>query len=301
MTYSDNTQAESEFRLDYEAVKSWPFQPLTETYTREDVIQYAHGIGVGMPGPLAAEEEHFLTKTDDLKVLPMMAVVLNQGNMWTKDPKTGIDWTKTVHVEESITMNGLLPQEGELVANYCVEEIYDKGAGKGALMYERKILNLLGGAKDGKQIACVKIATYLRNNGGFGGSATGSPRPASIPDDRPADAVIELSTPTSANTTYHLGEEFLEAVKSELMTESKPMLRGVCSFGIAGRAVLKLTCDNEPGRLRHLGLRYISPVFADETLRTEVWFTEPGKAVFRVSCVERNTLVMNNGVVEFEQ
>lgn len=301
MTYSDSKRPEPEFHLNYEALKNWPFEQLAESYTREDVIHYARGIGVGMPGPLAAEEEHFLTASDDLQVLPMMAVVLNQGSMWTKDPKTGIDWSKTVHVEESITMDGLLPQEGELLADYCVEEVYDKGAGKGALMYERKILSKAEGAGEGKQIANVKIATYLRNNGGFGGIATGSPRPVSMPDDRPADAVIDLSTPTSDNTTYQLGAEFLEAVKSELMTESKPMLRGVCSFGIAGRAILKLTCDNEPGRLRHLGLRYIAPVFADETLRTEVWFTGPGKAVFRVMCIERNTLVMNNGVVEFEQ
>lgn len=301
MTSSDSKQPDQEFHLNYEALKQWPFEPLVETYTREDVINYARGIGVGMPGPLADEEGPFLTPGEELQVLPMMAVVLNQGTMWTKDPKTGIDWTKTVHVEESITMDGLLPQEGELLANYCVEEIYDKGAGKGALMYERKILSKNAGGESGEQIASVRIATYLRNNGGFGGTATGSPRPAPMPDDRPADAVIDLSTPTSDNTTYHLGAEFIEAVKSELMTEAKPMLRGVCSFGIAGRAVLKLACNNQPARLRHLGLRYISPVFADETLRTELWFTEPGKAVFRVTCIERNALVMNNGVVEFTQ
>jgi hypothetical protein len=199
-------------------------------------------------------------------------------------------------VEESITLHGVLPPEGELTASYCVDEIYDKGAGKGALMYERRILNQNGDTP----IATIKIATYLRGNGGFGGTASGGPKPQAIPADRPADAVIDLATPTSANTTYHLGAEFIEAVKSELMTESKPMLRGVCSFGIAGRAVLKLACDNQPARLRHMGLRYISPVFADETLRTEVWFLEPGKVAFRVTCIERNALVMNNGIAEFD-
>jgi MFE-2 hydratase 2 N-terminal domain/MaoC like domain len=282
--------------FDYETVKNWPFQPLTESYTRADVIEYARGIGVGMPGPLQSEESHFLSEGDDLQALPMMAIVMNQGPMWTQDPRTGIDWTKTVHAEEAVTVHQPLPSDGTLVATYQVEEIYDKGAGKGALMYESRKLSL----DDGTPVATVKIATFLRGNGGFGGTATDAPRPPKVPDDRPADAVIDLATPASDNLTFQLGSEFVEAVKSEMMIPDKPMLRGVCSFGLAGRAVLKLTCDNQPARLRYLGLRYIAPVFADETLRTELWLLEPGRAAFRVSCLDRDTVVMNNGIAEFE-
>jgi MFE-2 hydratase 2 N-terminal domain/MaoC like domain len=282
--------------FDYDVVKDWPIQPLTESYTQADVIEYARGIGVGMPGPLQGEEDHFLSAGDDLQTLPMMAIVMNQGPMWTQDPRTGIDWTKTVHAEEAVVVHQPLPSEGTLVASYQVDEIYDKGAGKGALMYESRKLSL----EDGTAVATVKIATFLRGNGGFGGTATDAPRPPKVPDDRPADAVIDLATPASDNLTFQLGSEFVEAVKTEMMVPDKPMLRGVCSFGLAGRAVLKLTCDNQPARLRYLGLRYIAPVFADETLRTELWFLEPGRAAFRVSSLDRSAVVMNNGLAEFE-
>ncbi len=289
------TTAAAPYKLDYKTVKNWQFDPLISRYTQADVITYAKGIGVGMAGPLQAEESKYLLAGDHLAVLPTMAVVMNQGEMWTQDPRTGIDWTKTVHVEESITLERPIPSTGELTATFGVDEIYDKGEGKGALMYEHRKLHDSNGL-----VATVNIATYLRGNGGFGGQSTGGPKPTPVPDNRPADAVIKLSTPTSENTTYQLGPEFVEAVKTELLTSSAPMLRGVCSFGIAGRAVLKLTCDNQPARLRHLGLRYVAPVFCDETLQTEVWFIGPGKAAFRISCLERECLVMTNGLAEFD-
>lgn len=283
--------------FNYDTIKNWPFEALTESYVRADVIAYARGIGVGMPGPSRGDEDRFLTDSVDLQALPMMAIVMNQGPMWTQDPRAGIDWTKTVHAEEAVTLHQPLPNEGTLVANFQVDEIYDKGAGKGALMYESRKLSL----EDGTPVATVKIATFLRGNGGLGGESVGAPKPLRVPEDRPADAKIELATPTSDNTTFQLGSEFVEAVKSELLVSDKPMLRGVCSFGLAGRAVLHLACDNQPARLKQLGLRYIAPVFAEETLLTELWFLEPGRATFRVSSVERGTVVMDNGVAEFEQ
>jgi 2-enoyl-CoA hydratase-like protein/MaoC dehydratase-like protein len=282
--------------FDYQTVKNWQFEPLTESYTRSDVVKYARGIGVGMPGPCPEGEEVFLSESDDLQALPMMAIILNQGPMWTQDPRTGIDWTMTVHAEESVTLHRPLPNEGTLVAEYRVDELFDKGAGKGALMYESRQLSLASG----EPVATVKIATFLRGNGGFGGSREAAPRPPRVPADRPADATVELATPGRDNTTYQLGSEFVEAVKSDLLVSDKPMLRGVCSFGLAGRAVLKLACDNVPARLKHLSLRYIAPVFAEETLRAELWFLEPGRAAFRVSSVDREAVVMDNGVAEFE-
>ena len=295
MPTSINPSKKQASLLNYELIKKWPFEPLTEAYSREDVITYAKGIGVGMPGPLQAEEDQFLCNDDALKVLPMMSVIMNQGPMWTQDPRAGIDWTKTVHVEEAITLLKEIPNQGVLIANYQVDEIYDKGEGRGALMYEEKSLCDAGG----ELLAHVNITTYLRANGGFGGPKGGKSNSRKMPDNREADAVIDLATPSSDNTTYQLGAEFIEAVKSELMTASTPMLRGVCSFGIAGRALLKLTCNNQTERLKHLGLSYIAPVFADETLRTEVWFKEPGIALFRVTCLERDCVVMDKGYAEF--
>ena len=75
----------------------------------------------------------------------------------------------------------------------------------------------------------------------------------------------------------------------------RPILHGLCSYGIAGRAILKALCDNDPRRLRELGVRFSSPVFPGETIRTEIWREGSGRAAFRCLVPERGTVVLNNG------
>ncbi len=61
------------------------------------------------------------------------------------------------------------------------------------------------------------------------------------------------------------------------------------------RAILKLLCGNDPDRLRRLDLRFASPVYPGDTLRTEVWREGEGRAAFLVRAVERDLIVLNNG------
>jgi acyl dehydratase len=79
----------------------------------------------------------------------------------------------------------------------------------------------------------------------------------------------------------------------------KPILHGLCSYGVAGRAILKILCDNDPVRLRRLDVRFASPAFPGETIRTEVWHEGDGRAAFRARVVERNVVIINNGYVEY--
>ena len=75
-----------------------------------------------------------------------------------------------------------------------------------------------------------------------------------------------------------------------------PILHGLCSLGVAGHAILKTACDYDPARLASLKLRFSSPVYPGETIRTEMWID--GKNVsFRARVVERDVVVLNNGLV----
>ncbi|MBR9910853.1 MAG: 3-alpha,7-alpha,12-alpha-trihydroxy-5-beta-cholest-24-enoyl-CoA hydratase [Gammaproteobacteria bacterium] len=284
-------------RLDYETVMNWPFETLTETYTSDDCIAYARGIAAGSDAAIATEENQYCSSGGALKALPMMSIVLNEGSMWTMDPATGIDWRKTLHTEESITIHKPLSTAATLTARYEVEEIYDRGAGKGAFMYEQRVLS----DTDNSPVATIRIGTFLTANGGFGGAASNTPAPIKVPAEREPDQLLDLSTPGRDNTRYHLGEQFVGALKNVPGAEGKPPLRGVCAFGVTGRALIHMACNGQPERLKHMGLRYKAPTFADETLRTELWFDDtPGRAYFRVRCLERDTVVMDNGILEFE-
>ncbi len=279
--------------IDYARVMKWPFAPLTESYSRKDCIGFALACGAGQPGPLQSEDARFIVDGSALRALPMLAVMLNQGPMWTKDPATGIDWTKTVHAEETIVMHRPLPVEGTLTARYEVDEIYDKGAGKGALMYESKHLDDSGGAP----VATVHVATFLRGDGGFGGGAEGQPpAPHAVPQDRPPDASVDLATAKEPDDLYKLASEFVAAV-GLAVPPGQAMLRGVCAFGVAGRGAMALACGNDPSRLRALGLRYAGPIFTGETVRIELWRDAPGQASFQMRAIERGVVVLKNGYI----
>jgi acyl dehydratase len=80
----------------------------------------------------------------------------------------------------------------------------------------------------------------------------------------------------------------------------RPILHGLATFGVAGRAVLSALCGNQSARLKRLDARFASPVFPGETIRTEIWREGAGRAAYRASVVERDLVVLNNGYVEYE-
>ncbi|MBV8166107.1 MAG: MaoC family dehydratase, partial [Alphaproteobacteria bacterium] len=74
----------------------------------------------------------------------------------------------------------------------------------------------------------------------------------------------------------------------------RPILHGLATFGVAGRAILKACCANDPARLTEMRLRFSAPVLPGETIRTELW-CDGAVVSFRARVVERDVVVLNNG------
>jgi len=283
--------------LDYQAVRNRTFAPITETYSQADAIGFAKACGIGLPGPLGRREDRFVVSGPDLEVLPMYGIMLALGGLWTQDPATGIDWRKTVHAEETIRMDGVLPAAATVTGQRAVNAVYDKGPGRGALMYETNRLGV-----EGLPVATVTVGTFLLGDGGFsaagGGDAGGPPPPHAVPSDRAPDRTIELATVREPLALYRLAPEFVAAVGVPVPA-GEAMLRGVCSFGMAGRAAMALVCGSDPARFKALGVRYAGPIMTGEIVRLELWDEAPGKASFVMRAVERDVLVLKNGFVEY--
>ena len=287
--------------LDYEKVKHWPIPDSIQTYTERDSILYALGVGAATQNP--PQDPQFVFERG-LKALPTQAVVLAGGAFWMADPATGIDLTRLLHGEQFLRLHRPLPPAGTLVGKHAVEEIFDKGAEKGAVMI---LTRRLHDQASGELLAEVAMSIFLRGNGGFGGRAEGQPKPHPIPTDRAPDAGLDLITRPEQAALYRLvGADpnpiHIDAGMAKKAGFERPILHGLCSYGVAGRAVLKLLCDNDPARLRRLDVRFASPVYPGETLRTEVWL-EPGKrrAAFQVRVIERDQVVLNNGLAEYDE
>lgn len=279
--------------MDYEKLKNWPFKPVVTTYTQEDTIHFARGFGAGLPGPLQHEDARFI-QAEGLQALPSLAVALADGEFWQQSPEAGLQWQKIVHAEESITVHRPLQTAGKLVVTRWIEEIYDRGPERGALMHERELLS----DEQGVRVATIDVRTIALADGGFGGKKEPVQERTAIPERSP-DAVLELATPLDDGAVFRLPAVFEVASNAAPGTPKTSMLRGLCSFGIACRAALKLACDNQPERLRKLSVRYVGPMYTEETVRVELWNLAPGHAVLRMWAVEREVLILNHCVVQF--
>ncbi|AEG51414.1 3-alpha,7-alpha,12-alpha-trihydroxy-5-beta-cholest-24-enoyl-CoAhydratase [Sphingobium chlorophenolicum L-1] len=266
--------------------------------TRRDTILYALGVGAGHD-PDDRSELSFVYE-DGLQALPTMPVVLAYPGFWQKEPSYGIDWKRLLHGEQSVTLHAPLPVEGELRGETTIDMIVDKGADKGALLYaSRRIYdsaNLL--------LATVRQVSFLRGDGGCGGPG-GQPIPPHPIPERPCDATATLQTRPEQALLYRLSGDYnplhLDPVVAAEAGLPRPILHGLCTFGVAGRAVLKLLCGNDSSRLKRLDCRFTAPTFPGDAIRVSVWREGPGRAAFQADVPGRNVLALNNGYVEFEE
>jgi acyl dehydratase len=71
----------------------------------------------------------------------------------------------------------------------------------------------------------------------------------------------------------------------------RPILHGLCTLGVATRAILRGCCDNDPARLAAIHGRFTAPVFPGDVLRTDIW--REGDALrFRTWATARGSAVL---------
>ena len=273
---------------------NWPFKEVEQTYTVRDSIIYALGLGFGAD-PLDEGQLNFTFEERDFKAVPTMAAVLCTPGFWVRDPESGVDWKKVLHGEQAIELHRPLPPKATIKARSRITDIIDKGKGKGALFFAER--TLVDGATD-EPLATLKSTTFARGDGGFGGPSGPQPEPHVLPNREP-DGVCDLPTLPQAALIYRLSGDpnplHADPQVAAAAGFDRPILHGLCTLGIAGHAILKTYCDYDTARFKSLNLRFSSPVFPGETIRTEMW--RDGKNVsFRAKVVERDIVVLNNGL-----
>jgi acyl dehydratase len=211
------------------------------------------------------------------------------------NPATGIDWVKIVHGEQALRIHHSIPAAGTVIGRMRVKAIVDKGKDKGALVYqERKLIDKASGAV----LATLDHVTFCRGDGGIGRSDPAPPPPPVVPEGKP-DATCDLPTLPQAALIYRLCADLNPLHADPAVAKAagfpRPILHGLCTYGVAGHAVLKTYCGYDPEKLSALSVRFSAPVFPGETIRTEMWRRDD-TVLFRSRVLERDVVVLNNCV-----
>jgi len=77
----------------------------------------------------------------------------------------------------------------------------------------------------------------------------------------------------------------------------KPILHGLCSYGVACRSIVEALCEKDSKKLKKFNVRFSSPVFPGETIVTEMW-KKDDEIHFQSKVKERDKVVLKNGVCE---
>jgi acyl dehydratase len=285
--------------LNPDYIENRVFEPVRHHYHARDTMLYAVGVGVARDLDRWPEDLKYVYEPN-LAALPTLAVVLAQPGFWVAEPEAGIDWHNMLHTGQFLKIHKQLPAQGEVVGQTRIAGLYDKGAGKGCIMV---IENELRDASTDELLVTCGFSTLLRTNGGFGGTAQGIPEPWPTPESEP-ELTLEFATRPEQAFVYRLSGDYnplhVDPAVADIAGFERPILHGLCTYGVTCRGVLKLLCDNDPSRLRVFNTRFSSPVYPGETLRVEVWRQQPGVAAVQTRVVERDVVVMRNGYVEYE-
>ena len=279
--------------MNLDVLKGYEIPAKDHDYTARDTILYALGLGYGAD-PVDEAQVGFVYE-DGLKVVPSMCNTLAHPGFWIDRTELGIDWVKVLHGEQAFTIHQPLPPAGRMRGTYRIAGIEDKGADKGAIMTLEKTLT---DRDSGVRHVTVIQTIFMRGDGGQGGFSTAAPTPSAIPDRAP-DLVVDVPTMPQMALIYRLSGDLNPIHASPAIARragfERPILHGLCTMGLATRALIAGACDGEPNRLTSMYVRFSKPVFPGETIRTEI-FTEAERVRFRCRSVERDLIVLDRGV-----
>ena len=280
--------------MKYDALMGFEIPEALQTYGPLDAVRYALSVGLGHD-PLDPWQLQFVDDHKGPRIVPSFCSVLGHPGFWLADPRTTVDAGRVVHAEQGFSLERPIPSAGTVVGKTRIADIVDKGAQKGALLYLEKSLRDID---TGAVIATETRTIMLRGDGGYDGPS-GTPRSAPEEPDEDPDRTVAVATRPEQALLYRLNGDpnplHLDPAVAQKAGFERPILHGLCTFGIACHAILRAFAADDPGSLRSMSARFSAPVFPGETVEVQMW----RNGAFRARAVERDVLVLRNGLAAF--
>jgi len=277
----------------------------TFTYGDKDVMLYALGIGLGAD-PMNETELAFVYERG-LKVVPTAATVLAAGGGGGRAAEgrpapdlppghraSQINFLMVVHGEQKVELHKPLPTTGTFTAEGRTIGAFDTGEGKGAVLVNETIWT----DEKGEKVATLTGSTFARGDGGFGGPTEGQPEPHAVPTRAP-DLSVDISTRPDQALLYRLnGDRNPLHSDPEFAARAgfpRPILHGLCTYGMTCRAVLQATLDYDADQILSHQARFSAPVFPGDTITVDLW-KDSKEISFEARVKDRGVTVIKNGL-----
>jgi acyl dehydratase len=263
-------------------------------WSDRDVMLYALAIGFGDDPTLEASLR--FTYERGLQVLPTFATVA----AWGADPplnQTGIHVESALHGQQSIIIHRPLTSAAAVAASGRIVGVIDKGPSRAALLLTETVLK---DADDGEPVATLRALIVARGEGGFGGPSEDAPALNRCPQRAP-DRTVEIRTRPDQALLYRLTGDrnplHADPTAARAAGFERPILHGLCTFGITCRAVMQSYPDIHPDAVSGHEARFAAPIFPGETFAIDLW-RDGSVIAFQARAKERHVLVVTHGKME---
>lgn len=266
--------------------------PQTLAYDWRTLATYALGIGA------KKDELAYLYEgtPGGMRVVPTFAVVPAFAPSTQLLMATGASLAMVVHGGQSIRIHRALPAEGTIETTATLRGIYDMKRFASVVVDTRSTVG-------GELVFETTWSIIVREAGNFGGPRPPGDDSPSVPKDRAPDFRVEEATTPEQALLYRLSGDVNPLHADPELARSVgfaqgPILHGLCTFGFAGRAIVKHACGGDPAKLRSFAAQFRKPVWPGDTIVTQGWDLGGGKWALSASVKERPDPVLTSAWAE---
>jgi len=250
-------------------------------------------LAIGAGADPARTDELAYTWEERLRPLPTFAATTAVETLMRifDLPAVDCDPLLMLHGEHDLTLSRPLPLAASVVHTGVVEALYDKG--RGALAIVRIETR---NEADSELLYINRFSLFMAGQGGFGGER--GPSSQCVPPEGDPDRVREIAlSPQQALLFRLLGDRHPVHVDPDAARArgfERPILHGLCTFGVAGKVVVDDWLGGDVERLVRLRARFANVVYPGETLRFSTWRAGDQVAI-EATAVERGVVVLSHG------
>lgn len=249
-----------------------------QRYDWRDTALYALALGAG------TEDLRYLIERPPPQVLPTFGVLPAFAPMFEVMQQTGGDLVQLLHTAQRTELLAPFPAEGNMHTRAQLRGLWDMKIGATAIVDTETSV-------DGVPRCRTTWELLLRGEGGFGGERPPTRLRTRPPKDAEPIFEVQVGTRPEQALLYRLTGD-VNPIHSDpaIAREAgfdRPILHGLCTYGIAARIALKQLAGDDPARFISLDARFAKVVMPGDTLVVRGYaLPEAGHAAITVTVAE---------------